>query len=39
MGEEVLLTYHETHFIGPKPTDWRRNLKLKILPVDWFYSV
>lgn len=36
-GDEVLLTYHTTEFFNGLH-DWRRNLKLKILPVHWFYE-
>ncbi len=36
-GDEVLLTYHQTEF-STSVIDWRRNLKLKILPVAWFYE-
>ena len=36
-GDEVLLTYHLTEFFGSL-VKWRRNLKLKILPVPWFYE-
>ena len=35
--DEALLTYHVTEFFGHK-YKWRRNLKLKILPVAWFYE-
>jgi len=35
--EEVLLTYHMTKFF-PQINRHRRNLKLKILPVPWFYE-
>ena len=35
---EVLLTYHWTRFYSESPTDWKRHLKLKILPVKWFYE-
>lgn len=37
-GDEVLLTYHWTRFYSASRTDWRRHLKLKILPVQWFYE-
>jgi len=36
-GDEVLFTYHLTEFFG-EITHWRRNLKLTILPVAWFYD-
>jgi len=35
--DEVLLTYHLTEFFGTR-VRWRRNLKLKILPVRCFYE-
>jgi len=38
LRDEVLLTYHETEWMSSRQTDWRRNLKLKILPVSWFYK-
>ena len=37
LDDEVLLTYHVTEFFG-HIYNWRRNLKLKILPVAWFYE-
>ena len=36
-GDEVLLTYHVTQMFG-HIYKWRRNLKLKILPIAWFYE-
>ena len=36
-SDEVLLTYHVTEFFG-QLYKWRRNLKLKILPVQWLYE-
>ena len=35
---EVLLTYHDTVWFSKKIADWGRNLKLKIVPVEWFYG-
>ena len=36
-GEQVLVCYHQTQYFSSL-TDWRRNFKLKILPVQWFYE-
>lgn len=38
LRDQVLLTYHETEWMSEKLTDWRRNLKLKVMPLDWFYA-
>ena len=35
--DEVMLTYHSTQFFG-ELKKWRRSMKLKILPVGWFYE-
>ena len=35
--DEVLLTYHVTEFFGHR-YQWRRNLKLKRVPIVWFYE-
>lgn len=36
--DEVLLTYHQVQVFGGGEGQYYRNLKLKILPVAWFYN-
>ncbi len=38
IDDAVLLTYHQTEWFSSEITDWGRSLKLKVLPVEWFYG-
>ena len=35
---EALLTYHDTVWFSKEITVWGRDLKLRIVAVDWFYD-